>query len=112
MGPPKTPFEGGTFVVELKMEPNYPMRAPKVRFLTKTFHPLISMKDGGAICQNIVEKDWSPVLNTAHVLTRVYKMLENVTADSAVDAEIAIMFSTNRAKYDATAKAWTAKYAR
>ena len=40
-GPDETPFAGGTFRLELFLPEGYPMEPPKVRFLTKIYHPNI-----------------------------------------------------------------------
>ena len=41
MGPVDTPYHGGMFKLELFLPEDYPMSAPKVRFLTKIYHPNI-----------------------------------------------------------------------
>ena len=38
-GPKDTPYEGGTFHLELFVTNKYPMKPPKCRFLTKIYHP-------------------------------------------------------------------------
>ncbi|KAJ1339696.1 hypothetical protein BSLG_005729 [Batrachochytrium salamandrivorans] len=43
-GPSQSPFEGGSFKLELFLPDDYPM-APKVRFLTKIYHPNIDKLD-------------------------------------------------------------------
>ena len=40
-GPPMTPYEGGIFNLELFLPDQYPMCPPRVRFLTKIYHPNI-----------------------------------------------------------------------
>ncbi|KAF3790634.1 Ubiquitin-conjugating enzyme E2 35 [Nymphaea thermarum] len=41
LGPTQSPYEGGVFKLELFLPEEYPMAAPKVRFLTKIYHPNI-----------------------------------------------------------------------
>ncbi|KAG0602373.1 hypothetical protein M758_10G010400 [Ceratodon purpureus] len=41
LGPSQSPYEGGVFKLELFLPEEYPMAAPKVRFLTKIYHPNI-----------------------------------------------------------------------
>jgi len=38
-GPEKTMWEGGTFRLSLEFSEEYPNKPPKVRFVTKMFHP-------------------------------------------------------------------------
>lgn len=54
MGPPDTPYEGGIFHLEIKVPETYPFNPPKVRFLTKIWHPNISSVTG-AICLDILK---------------------------------------------------------
>ena len=37
--PEKTPFEDGVFKLTLTFTEDYPNKAPKVKFLTRVFHP-------------------------------------------------------------------------
>lgn len=50
-GPEQTPFEGGQFVVQFKLE-SFPFKAPIVSFVTKIYHPNVD-KDGG-ICADML----------------------------------------------------------
>lgn len=52
-GPGDSPFEGGKFKLELFLPEEYPMAAPKVRFLTKIYHPNVDKL--GRICLDILK---------------------------------------------------------
>lgn len=41
-GPPDTPYEGGTFYVDIKIPSEYPFRPPLMKFETKLWHPNVS----------------------------------------------------------------------
>jgi ubiquitin-conjugating enzyme (huntingtin interacting protein 2) len=41
-GPPDTPYEGGTYVVDIKIPQEYPFRPPVIKFETKLWHPNVS----------------------------------------------------------------------
>ena len=39
IGPEKTPYEGGIFKVDIVFPGDYPFKPPKIKFITKIFHP-------------------------------------------------------------------------
>lgn len=41
-GPPDTPYEGGTFEVDIRIPNEYPFRPPIMKFITKLWHPNVS----------------------------------------------------------------------
>lgn len=51
-GPDDTPWEGGTFQLEVSFTEEFPTKAPHVKFLTKMFHP--NIYNNGEICLDIV----------------------------------------------------------
>jgi ubiquitin-conjugating enzyme (huntingtin interacting protein 2) len=48
-GPVGTCYEGGVFEVDILIPQQYPFEPPKMKFLTKVWHPNISSQTG-AIC--------------------------------------------------------------
>ncbi len=59
-GPSDTPYEGGSFVVDIVLPTEYPFMPPKMKFDTKVWHPNISSQTG-AICLGA----YSPSLRAA-----------------------------------------------
>jgi ubiquitin-conjugating enzyme (huntingtin interacting protein 2) len=41
-GPPGTPYEGGTYSIDVRIPGEYPFRPPTMRFDTKVWHPNVS----------------------------------------------------------------------
>ena len=69
MGPAQSAYEGGTFKLELFLTEEYPMAPPKVRFLTKIYHPNIDRL--GRICLDILKDKWSPALQIRTVILSI-----------------------------------------
>lgn len=41
-GPPDTPYEGGKFIVDIRIPNDYPFRPPVMKFTTRLWHPNVS----------------------------------------------------------------------
>ena len=54
---------------------------------------------------------WCPALTIDKVLLSISSFLDDPNPDIPLVPEIANVYKTNRAKYEATAKEWTKKYA-
>ena len=47
-GPPGTPYEDGTYFVDIKIPSEYPLKPPVMRFETKVWHPNVSSQTVGS----------------------------------------------------------------
>ena len=109
IGPTGSVYEGGIFNLSIEFPPNYPFKPPKIRFITKIYHPNINM--GGGICLDILKDQWSPALTISKVLISLCSLLDDPNPDDPLVPEIADIYVKNRLQYDLTAREWTQFYA-
>merc|ERR1712130_876858 len=108
-GPSQSPFEGGTFKLELFLPEDYPMAPPKVRFLTRIYHPNIDKL--GRICLDILKDKWSPALQIRTVLLSIQALLSAPNPDDPLANDVAELWKLNEPEALKNAKEWTRKYA-
>jgi len=108
-GPNESPYEGGLFKLELFLPEEYPMAPPKVRFMTKIYHPNIDKL--GRICLDILKEKWSPALQIRTVLLSIQALLSAPNPDDPLDNQVANQWKTNESEAIANARDWTRKYA-
>ncbi|VDN58761.1 unnamed protein product [Dracunculus medinensis] len=104
-GPEGSPFAGGIFKLELFLPEEYPMAAPKVRFMTKIYHPNIDKL--GRICLDILKDKWSPALQIRTVLLSIQALLSAPNPEDPLATDVAEQWKTNEAEAIQIAKEWT-----
>lgn len=109
-GPEGTPYEGGTFKLELFLPEDYPMAAPRVRFLTKIYHPNIDRL--GRICLDVLKDHWSPAMQIRTILLSVQALLSSPNPDDPLANDVAAIWKEDEPLAKATAREWTQKYAK
>ncbi len=124
---------GGIFKLELFLPEDYPMTPPKIRFLTKIFHPNVDKL--GRICLDVLKSranntfstclavwqtankafpvtdNWSPALQIRTILLSIQALLGAPNPDDPLAADVAKSWKEDEAAAINMAKEWTAKYA-
>ncbi|KAH0794916.1 ubiquitin-conjugating enzyme E2 36-like [Histomonas meleagridis] len=110
LGPVNSPYEDGLFKLEVFLPDGYPITPPKVRFLTKIYHPNVDKI--GRICLDILKNKWTPVLKISTVLLSVQSLLSDPNPEDPLDTNVANHWIKNKAEAEETARKWTKEYAK
>lgn len=108
-GPSSSPYANGVFNLELYLPEDYPMCAPKVRFLTKIYHPNIDKL--GRICLDVLKDNWSPALQIRTILLSIQALLGAPNPDDPLANDVAEDWKKDEKKAIQVAQEWTQKYA-
>ena len=85
------------------------MAAPKVRFLTKIYHPNVDKL--GRICLDILADKWSPALQIRTVLLSIQALLSAPNPDDGLDVTVTKHWKDDEKAALAMAREWTQMYA-
>ena len=129
-GPRDTPYEGGTYIVDVQIPNDYPFKPPVMKFVTKLWHPNISSQTvyrsflllnygikelmfrvQGAICLDTLGSAWSPVLTIKAALLSLQSLLSTPEPKDPQDAEVASMLMNDPERFQRVAREWAIKYA-
>ncbi|XP_078404842.1 ubiquitin-conjugating enzyme E2 G1a [Cetorhinus maximus] len=100
IGPPDTLYEGGVFKAHLTFPKDYPLRPPKMKFITEIWHP--NVDKNGEVCISILhepgedkygyekpEERWLPIHTVETILISVISMLADPNGDSPANVDAA-----------------------
>ena len=114
-GPDDSPYQKGVFFLNIHFPNDYPFKPPKCYFTTRIYHPNIGIKGKVCCCAlDILGDNWSPALTISKVLLSISSLFTDPNPDSVCgngNYEAAWVYKHDRAKFEATAKEWTKKYA-
>ena len=108
-GPMDTIWQGGKFRLSITFPPDYPFKAPSVRFLTPMYHPNIST--AGLICLDLLIDRWLPSFHVASLLVSIRSFLDDPNPEHGLNNDALEMYRTNKAGYESQVKKYIQQYA-
>ena len=103
------PYAGGTFIGELFLTKEYPMKPPKWRFLTPIYHPGVDKI--GRDCLDILSSKWTPALHIRTICLSLQLMIQEPNPYDPLNNQVAHVWETNINLAHQNARQWTKKYA-
>ncbi|KAK6432217.1 hypothetical protein LTR95_011612 [Oleoguttula sp. CCFEE 5521] len=97
-GPGGSCYEGGVFDLELFLPDDYPMCPPRIRFLTRIYHPNIDRL--GRICLDVLKNNWSPALQIRTILLSIQALLGAPNPEDPLNEAVAKQWKVCRARVD------------
>ena len=110
-GPVDTPYEEGTFEVNIQLPAEYWRVPPRVTFLTKVWNPNVS-STSGSTC--LFTTDWSGILTLPKMLLCAHTLLCDGALDDSPphDTVVAAQYVARREMFECTARDWTRRFAK
>lgn len=108
-GPDGSPYEGGSFFLDIRFPREYPFSPPIVRFRTKIYH--CNIHHAGKVCLDILKDEWSPALTASGVLLSIVSLLTDPNPLDPLEPAIAKQYLSDRELHDETVAEWTRRYA-
>uniref|UniRef100_K3WHP9 UBC core domain-containing protein n=1 Tax=Globisporangium ultimum (strain ATCC 200006 / CBS 805.95 / DAOM BR144) TaxID=431595 RepID=K3WHP9_GLOUD len=90
-------WKGASYNFSFKIPPMYPHEPPKVRCLTKIYHPNIDLD--GNVCLNILREDWKPVLDINAVIYGLIYLFYEPNPDDPLNREAAELYRNDPTQF-------------
>ncbi|KAI6085839.1 ubiquitin-conjugating enzyme [Hypoxylon rubiginosum] len=112
IGPPGSPYAGGSFNLSVVLPPDYPFKAPLVTFATRIYHPNVTNDSAGSICLGMLKaENWKPASRVRAVLDAIRQLLIEPNPDDPLEARIADEFRGAPREFEKNARSYVARYA-
>mgnify|MGYP003306300601 CR=1 FL=1 len=98
LAPDEGMYRYGRYEFSFKIPQSYPHDPPKVKCLTKVFHPNIDLD--GNICLNILREDWKPVLTVGSIIYGLNFLFLAPNPEDPLNKEAADMMQSNQSGFE------------
>jgi len=86
-----TAYEGGIWLLDIRIPAQYPLAAPTIRFITPICHPNVDFKTG-EICLDLLKTTWTPAYTISATMTSIHQLLTSAEPDSPLNVDVAQLF--------------------
>ncbi|KAK1415900.1 hypothetical protein QVD17_31688 [Tagetes erecta] len=108
-GPVCTPYVGGTFKIDINLPDAYPFAPPHVRFITKIWHPNVSLQNGETRMSML--SAWSTTMGLKAVIIGLQALLAEPDLSEPLDDVVVSHYRASQAAFIRNAQYYTRTYA-
>ncbi|OAA39251.1 ubiquitin-conjugating enzyme E2 4 [Beauveria brongniartii RCEF 3172] len=81
---------GGRWLIAIEIPDEYPLKPPKMRFVTQVVHPNIALQNG-EICLDLLKDAWTPTYSVLECVRAVRMLLSCPETDSPLNVDVAAL---------------------
>jgi ubiquitin-protein ligase len=108
-GPADTPYEDGTFFLEVIIPRNYPASVPKVTMKTPIYHPAFDRN--GNFCHEHLKQEWSSTASLRTVVDHILNILRNPHQDCICNIDAHNLYYEDPKAFEDKAREYTIRNA-
>ncbi|KAM3463897.1 hypothetical protein NHJ6243_002859 [Beauveria neobassiana] len=83
-------YDGGRWLIAIEIPDEYPLKPPKMRFVTQIVHPNIALQNG-EICLDLLKDAWTPTYSVLECVRAVRMLLSCPETDSPLNVDVAAL---------------------
>lgn len=103
-----TPYEGGLWLLTIRIPAKYPLEPPGILFVTPICHPNIHFGTGEICLTLLTAEHWTPSYTISTTLSAVQQLLDDPTPESPLNIDIANLYrEDDRLGAEALVRYWT-----
>jgi ubiquitin-protein ligase len=102
-------YDGGVFEIQITLTRKFPFEPPKIKWLTKTYHPNISLQS--KVCVGVLGKDWVPTMSVAGVIEALRNLLNFPNPASPLNTSAASLLKKDKKRYEIEVQKYVKQYA-
>lgn len=87
-----SPYAGGLWLLSIQVPPNYPLRPPKISFITPICHPNIDFKTGEICLTLLTREHWNPSYTLSTTCEAIQQLLSEPGLESPLNVDIANLY--------------------